>query len=318
MDWIVILIIVLAVLIIGGFIAMLVITMPIAEKVYKTNLVKKEKEEWGRCCSALENEEQLTMWNTGIAWAETVKDKKTDVHIVNDGLNLYGEYYDFGYDRAVIILPGRCECLMYSYFYAISYAQAKTNILVIDTRAHGLSDGEFNTIGEKESGDVDKWIELLENEFNIHKIILHSICVGSSTALIEAVYGKHKDLIKAVITDGCYVTFAESFKQHIIDTNHPWFPVNYLVMYKIYNATGTNVYKNPPIKLVKKLNCDMMVMAGKLDKFSLPSKTQKLYDACCAKNKKLVWFEKGAHSHIRINNVEQYDRAVIDFMETVK
>ena len=294
----------------------LVITLPIAEKVYKINLVKESKEEWGRCCSAPENEEQLSMWNTGCAWAETVKDKKTDVHIVNDGLNLYGEYYDFGYDRCAIIIPGRCECLMYSYYYAIPYANSNCNVLVIDMRAHGLSDGEFSTVGVKESGDLDAWIKLLEEKFNQKNIVLHGICIGSSTVLIESVYGEHKDNIKNIITDGCYIAFSESFRMHIIDTGHPWFPVNFLVMKKIKKYTGTDVYKDTPLKLVKKLGNDKsyLCLAGKLDKFSVPKNTQRLYDACVVNNKKLVWFDKGAHSHIRINNTEAYDKAIKDFL----
>ena len=34
---------------------------------------------------------------------------------------LIGEYFDFGKDRCVIILPGRCESLMYSYYFAPPY-----------------------------------------------------------------------------------------------------------------------------------------------------------------------------------------------------
>ena len=35
-----------------------------------------------------------------------------------------------------------------------------------------------------------------------------------------------------------------------------------------------------------------------------------------AKDKKLVWFSRGGHSHLRINNTEAYDRAIVDFFNT--
>ena len=53
---------------------------------------------------------------------------------------------------------------------------------------------------------------------------------------------------------------------------------------------------------------------SKEDKFSLPEKAQELYDKCSAP-KKLVWFDHGAHSHIRINNVLEYDKTIKDFLE---
>ena len=40
----------------------------------------------------------------------------------------------------------------------------------------------------------------------------------------------------------------------------------------------------------------------------------KLFAACSAPDKKLIWFSKGGHSHLRINNTEQYDAAVIRFV----
>ena len=52
---------------------------------------------------------------------------------------------------------------------------------------------------------------------------------------------------------------------------------------------------------------------GKKDIFSIPKKSQILFDSCAATDKKLVWFEKGGHSHLRINNREAYDNAIIDF-----
>ena len=75
-----------------------------------------------------------------------------------DGLKLIAEYYDFGFDKTAIIMPGRRECLIYSYFYAFPYKDAGVNVLVIDQRAHGLSEGKYSTCGIFEAKDVIDWI----------------------------------------------------------------------------------------------------------------------------------------------------------------
>ncbi len=302
------------ILLLGGIIAMLCFTLPIAKGVYFDQLVKTSPDKWGRVCSAPENEEQLKMWNDGCAWAQSVKDKMQPVHIMHDGLNLYGEYYDFGSDRCVIVLPGRCECLMYSYYFAIPYHKSGLNILVIDSRAHGLSDGKYNTIGLKESEDLKEWMRYIIDNKGIKEIYLHGICIGTSCALFAAASSDCPDRLKGIITEGCFVSFRETFKRHMIYDNKPLFPVLDLCMLYIWKYAGTNVYKYSPINTIGKVKQDMLFLYGTKDVFSIPEKTKILFKKAGSKNKKLVWFDKGAHSHLRINNTEKYDKAIAEFL----
>ncbi len=312
-----IIIIAVAVLIVGGFIAMLAYTYPISKKVYETQLVRTSPDKWGRVCSAPENEEQLEMWNSGIKWAEEHRQRITEVKIENDGFELYGEYFDFGADRCVIIVPGRCESLMYSYYFAPPYEKAGFNILVIDTRCHGKSGGKYNTIGVKESGDILAWSDFVHKEFHNHEVWYHGICIGTSSAIFAMINSKCPAYVKGFVTEGCFVSFRETFKRHMMAEKRPLFPVLDLAMMHINHYTGTNVYKDKPITAIKKLKPDthVLFLYGKKDIFSIPEKTKLLFNACSAKNKKLVWFDKGGHSHLRINNTTDYDNAIIDFFK---
>ena len=112
--WIVV---ILAIAVFGGAGAMLYVTWPIAKRVYFEQLVKTSEEKWSRVCSAPDNDEQIRMWKAGVEWGKENKNKMCEVSVESEGLKLYGEYYDFGSDKCVIILPGRCECLMYSYYF---------------------------------------------------------------------------------------------------------------------------------------------------------------------------------------------------------
>lgn len=317
MGFIEIAIIIVAVLLLGGLIAMFIYTYPISKKVYNKQLVRTEAEKWGRVCSAPENEEQLSMWNAGIDWAGMHKDKMTELKIQNDGFNLYGEYYDFGSDRCVIIIPGRCESLVYSYYFAPPYEKAGFNILVIDTRCHGKSDGVYNTIGVKESRDVLSWAELMHERFNNAEIYIHGICIGTSAGLFALSSPNCPDYLKGLVTEGCFVSFRETFKRHMMAEKRPLFPVLDTVMLLINSHTHTNVYLDTPIRAIKKIRKDsrILFLYGEKDIFSIPQKSKKLFSACRAQDKKLVWFKEGGHSHLRINNTQQYDQAIIDFFE---
>ncbi len=315
--WVYLLLIAILILLLSGIIFMLLMTLPISKKVYHTQLVRTEPEKWGRVCSAPENEEQMAMWNDGIKWAKGNEKFKNDVHIVSDGFNLYGEYYDFGKKRCVIILPGRCESLIYSYYFARPYELAGFNVLVIDTRCHGKSDGKYNTIGVKESDDVIAWSRFANEQFGNDEVYYHGICIGTAAGIFAITKKDCPDFVKGFVTEGCFVSFRETFKQHMIADKRPLFPVLDLVMLQINHYTKTNVYIDKPIRAIKRIKKDARVLFlyGKKDIFSLPKKSQKLFNACSAEDKKLVWFDKGGHSHLRINNTEMYDNAIIDFFK---
>ena len=304
----IIVIIVIAVLLIMLFIP----PMFIAFKVYKKELVRTDKSKWNRECSAPDNEEQLRMHNTGLEWAEPFKDKIKEVHIVNDNLNLYGEFFDFGSKKCAILLQGRTESLLYCYYYAKPYKEMGYNILVVDSRAHGASDGKYNCVGLKEYKDIIAWATYLNKELGQEEIILHGICIGASTALYAAHYGP--DFIKAVVTDGMYINFYETFKNHMIVDHRPIFPFMGEIALIMRLKAHVNMKKGP-INIIDKFNKPILFLYSKEDKFSLPPKSEILYEKCGSKNKKIVWFDHGAHSHIRINNLEKYDNSIKEFIK---
>ena len=316
METFIIIFSILITLLLGGLVYMLIYTIPIAKSVYHKQLVRTENEKWGHVCSAPENEEQFSMWNEGIKWADQYRDKITEVQIESDGFKLFGEFFDFGSNKCVIILPGRCESLVYSYYFAKPYKEAGFNVLVIDTRCHGKSEGKYNTIGVKESHDVIAWAKFLNENYNINEIWCHGICIGTASAIFALTNKNCPKYIKGLVTEGCFISFRETFKQHMIADKRPLFPVLDLVMLYINKYTKTNVYTQKPIKEIAKIgdNVKVLFLYGKKDIFSLPEKSQKLFNKCGSKNKKLVWFSEGGHSHLRINNTEKYDDAIIDFI----
>lgn len=300
---------------VSGLAAMLIYTYPISKRVYREQLVRTTPEKWGRVCSAPENEEQLAMWNAGIAWADAHRDRVRDVHIESDGFQLYGEYFDFGAKRCVLILPGRCESLVYSYYFAPPYQKAGFNVLVVDTRCHGKSDGTYNTIGVKESHDVLAWSAFAHDTLGNDEVWYHGICIGTASGIFAITDKACPAYVKGFVTEGCFVSFRETFKRHMIADKRPLFPVLDLVMMHINRHTGTNVYRDTPLDAIRRVpqTARVLFLYGEHDIFSIPEKSKKLFAACSATDKKLVWFGKGGHSHLRINNTEDYDNAIINF-----
>ena len=77
--------------------------------------------------------------------------------------------------------------------------------------------------------------------------------------------------------------------------------------------TGYDIKKDGPVFRIHKLKKPILMLQSREDKYSLPSRAKDLYDLCTAP-KRLVYFRKGAHSHIKINAPEKYDGVIIDFL----
>jgi alpha-beta hydrolase superfamily lysophospholipase len=284
--------------------------------IYTVLLVRTSRDKFGRKCSFPDDEEYVRMFNIGLAWGEKWKDRKRDVNIVSDGLHLVGEYYDFGGKTAVIIIAGRTECLLYSYYFAEPFRRAGCNVLVIDNRAHGLSEGRVSCLGYKEYRDILRWCELLHDELGNEKVLLHGICIGASTALFAATDAHCPDYVAGMSAEGMYVNFYESFLNHLrLDRpKAPHFPVLQMTMLMIRLFSGADVVNDGPIKRIGKLKKPILFLHSREDQFSTPDQAELLYENCTAP-KQLVWFDRGAHSRIRINNTEKYDETIVGFVQ---
>lgn len=298
--------------IIISIIGMLAITLPIAKKQYTEQFVRTSPDKWARANSCPENEEHCRMYDRGLEWESIVREHKKDVSITSEGLRLVGEYFDFGGDKAAIILSGRAEALEYSYYFAKPYQEMGYNILVVDGRAHGLSEGKYGTAGIRERFDVQEWIAMLHSDYGISEVVIHGICIGSAVAIYVAM--EHNPYLKAIVLEGPFLSFYNVLKQRTKSAGHPTFPVVEEMVWLFHHWAKADIIKYRPIKCIRRIDTPMLMLSGKEDISSLPIYCDKIYNACGSRRKKLVWFEHGAHSHLRIANEEQYDRSIKDFL----
>ncbi len=281
--------------------------------LYRILLVRTSPQKWGRTCSIPEDEEYLRMFNLGLEWGELHKACKSDLFVESEGFHLAAEYFDFGLKKAVIIVPGRMESCLYSYFFAEPYRKAGYNVLAIDNRSHGLSEGRRCALGFKEYKDLLRWAKLLHEEKQMESVIMHGICIGASAGLTALLSPDCPDYLAGLVAEGMYTTFADSFKNHLIEDKHPVFPIFKLTMLQIRLFSGVNVLRNGPIYQIHQLKKPILLLHSREDRFSLPEYADRLFEKCTAP-KALCWFEKGAHSRIRINSPAAYDEAITDFI----
>ncbi len=301
-------------LVVSGLLLWIISYFVASYLVYTITLSRGSKDRWGRDMPKEIDPEQIPMYEMGLKWAEENADKCKEIHIVNDGLNLYGEYYDFGSDKCVIVLSGRTESLKYGYYFGIPYARNGFNVVVLDPRAHGNSDGEYNTVGFEESKDDLAWVKYLEKEFNLKTIVFHGICIGAAGGMYAITNKDCPDCVKGIVTEGMFANFKESVKNHLIEKKKPVRGMLNLIDKWMVKYTGHSMSKGP-IDIIDQLDKPLLMLHSKEDKYSLPEFAQKLYDKAGSKNKRIVWFEHGKHSMLRIRDTELYDNSITEFLK---
>lgn len=303
---------IVSVLIASGII-MLILTYIIASYlVYIKTLSRVSKDSWSRDIPSSLEPQSLEMYDIGLKWSSEHINYKKDVHIVSEGLNLYGEYYDFGKKTCAIILSGRTESLRYGYFFAAPYTD-KCNILVLDPRGHGNSDGRFNTVGFEESKDITNWVKFMNKEFGLESFIFHGICIGAAGGVLSVIL-RDCPYVKAIVTEGMFPRFYESMKNNLIVKKKPVFIFIDLIDFWMKHYTGHSM-KFGPYDVIDKLDVPLLMLNSKKDLSSKPDFAQKLFDKAGSKIKEIVWFDEGKHSMIRINNMEKYDKAINEFLD---
>lgn len=304
----------LLILVVIPLIGMLFIPGPI---LWKTLFTKYKEDKWTRNGpSDNKDQEMLDMWNGGLKFIEENKDVCEELYVTtSDGLKIYGQYFDFGFNKAVIISSGRPETGIYSAFYASSYKKAKVNVMIYDTRAHGFSEGKVSGMGFQEREELlslETWIH--ENK-QINKIILHGICVGSSSSTFAMIDERKPDYVVGLVTDGLYYSMKETLYLRVKHCHgFPQVCVPYFGK-KTKQIYGYDISKEGPFINVTKIKEPTLMMASKEDIFSLKERTQWLFDHLASKDKTLVWWEHGRHSHLKIVDEKLYDKSIKEFVD---
>ena len=161
------------------------------------------------------------------AWL--AEQKLEDVYIKSDdGLKLHGTVIRCENSKmCVICFHGYTSRGLNDYgSMAKFYNEQGFNLILIDTRNHGESEGKYTGFGVLDRFDAVKWIEFAIKTFGDDvKIFLHGDSMGGATVLMTSGLDL-PDNVKAIIAD-CAFTSAYEVFCHVLkrDYHIPKFPI---------------------------------------------------------------------------------------------
>jgi fermentation-respiration switch protein FrsA (DUF1100 family) len=121
---------------------------------------------------------------------------------------------------------GRRECLP----MALRFSAAGYNVLCFDFRAHGMSDGQFSSVGLHETNDVIGAVEYLKQRHEVDAVRIG--VVGFSMGAVATIQAAAQCTdIAAVVADSAYASFLEAVRYSFrLVARLPHFPVAPIAM----------------------------------------------------------------------------------------
>lgn len=120
----------------------------------------------------------------GIKWAKA--QPFTDEYTISsDGLKLHASYLDNNSNKTVICVHGYRSSGFGDFSLALKdFYELGNNLLVIDQRARGQSEGKYITFGIKEGDDCISWANhMLKTRGINHKVFFDGVSMGASSVI---------------------------------------------------------------------------------------------------------------------------------------
>lgn len=217
--------------------------------------------------------------------------------IARDGLKLHATYFPLeGSVRTVICFHGYTSEGLNDYStLAIFYREHGFNLLIVDERAHGKSEGTYIGFGCLDRHDAYLWIEeIITRQGEKVEILLHGDSMGGATVLMTT--GLPLPLqVKAVVSDCAFTSAWHVFEAVLKKSYHmPAFPVLHIANEMVKKKAGYSLSECNGVKEVAKTDKPVLFIHGKEDTFVPCSMAYELYNACNSE-KKLVIVEGAGH-----------------------
>ena len=249
-------------------------------------------------------------------WIQNIK--KEDKYIESfDGLKLHAVYIknEKKTDMHVIICHGYTGSLEDMYKYGFEFYKKGYNLLLLDLRGHGRSEGNYIGMGYHDRLDVKKWIDyIIQNTNENVKIVLYGISMGAATVMMTA--GENLPTnVKAIVEDCGYTSIWEEFKYELkMIYKLPVFPILNFSSIVTKIKAGYFLEDGNCVEALKKSNLPILFIHGECDTYVPFEMLDILYDSYQGKKEKLV-VKGAAHSGSSKVLKEKYWEKVFLFLD---
>jgi pimeloyl-ACP methyl ester carboxylesterase len=172
--------------------------------------------------------------------------------------------------RCALIIHGYGDSKLGGIAWAPTFRAMGYNVLAIDLRAHGESDGTQTTAGYFERHDVSQVIDQIraQRPAVTRELVIFGISLGAAVAGATAAL---RDDVDAVIMDSPYADYPSAARTHgnTLGTPGPMF--QHIAITWAQRMSGADLHECAPTRLIPTLACPLMVIHGADDLLIAPT-----------------------------------------------
>ena len=236
-----------------------------------------------------------------------------------DGLKLHAEYFpaECETNKLAIVNHGytgsgmRDSTSISVFFHKIGY-----DVLIVDHRAHGNSEGKYIGFGILDRFDCKGWINYVDTRFDKKRdIVLYGTSMGGSIVLMTAGFTDLSDSVKAVVADCAFTTPYDVFA-HILkrDYHLPPFPIMNISNMLCKKKAGYGFRDYSTIEAMETTKLPILFFHGKEDTFVPTYMTEENY-AACKSEKEIMLVDNAAHAASYYENPAAYENKIKNFLD---
>ena len=232
-----------------------------------------------------------------------------------DGRNLAATHFfpEKPGKRWAILVHGYGRDQRYARDYAEAYLARGYQVLTPDLCASGATEGQYITMGVKESEEVARWAAQIKAYDPEAEIVLHGVSMGAATVLLAAAREDMPGLV-AVIEDCGYTSAYEMFANQLgVIFGLPEFPIMPCVDVVSGFKTGAKVSAAAPLQVMPRIKVPVLFIHGDADTLVPPAMMEELFAACNAKKEKFVVVGAG-HGDAMKEAGEEYWQRIFVFL----
>ncbi len=235
-----------------------------------------------------------------------------------DGLRLRGRYYHTQDDAPVLILfhGYRSAALRDCSGGYILGRKLGFNILAVDQRAHGGSDGRVISFGIYERKDCLSWVEYVIARFGLEtRIVLSGLSMGASTVLMAAALPMSANVV-GIIADCPYSSPADIIRKVSRDRHLPDALAYPFIRLGAWIYGRFDLEETTASMAVKKASVPTLLLHGEDDRF-VPYEMSKEIFKNCASPARLHTFPDAGHGLCYMVDPLRYEAVTVDFLMSI-
>lgn len=236
----------------------------------------------------------------------------------HDGKKLFGRYYHVSDDAPVqILMHGYKSSSILDFCGGVKLAMNMgQNVLAVDQRSHGKSEGSAITFGIEERRDCLSWITYISERFGCDvPIILCGISMGAATILMATDQNLPHN-VKGIIADCPYSSPKEIIMKVSGELHFPPKLIYPFIRLGAFLFGHFHLEETDAVRAVKQAKIPILLFHGDDDRFVPCEMSQKIANAC-ASPVTLEIIPGAGHGLCYMVDPKQYEEATIRFIQSI-